>query len=334
MTRTGEIRRHWTITGKWGGRTPPEGAIPIDLPLTHHSIGEMANGNFLLCSAELRDYADWPSSEQPAEARPEPARVVGDVIFEVTPEGAVVNQWPMLDLLDPYRLSYGSRSGYWRSRGFPDSFDWCHTNAAIHDRRDDTIIASLRTQDCMVKFDRTTGALRWILGPSANWKAPWAEKLLRPEGDVEWAYHQHDCSVTPGGNVLCFDNGNHRALPPDGKMAEAESYSRAVEFAVDEEAGTVRQVWAYGDAADEKLFASYQGGAYRLPKTGNTFITYGGVCTTGGKPSGNANSDTCVARLMEVTPEHDIVFDMWIDGTKIDPPQQLSAFRAEHVPTD
>ena len=39
----------------------------------------------------------------------------------------------------------------------------------------------------------------------------------------------------------------------------------------------------------------------------------------------------CRARLMEVTPEKEIVFDMWIDGSGENPALSLSSFRAEFV---
>ncbi len=39
----------------------------------------------------------------------------------------------------------------------------------------------------------------------------------------------------------------------------------------------------------------------------------------------------CRARLIEVTPDKEIVFDMWIEDTGSDP-MPLSAFRAEHYP--
>jgi arylsulfate sulfotransferase len=170
------------------------------------------------------------------------------------------------------------------------------------------------------------------LGDHENWKAPWSEKLLNPIGDVEWQYHQHDCSVTPDGNILCFDNGNYRATPFGAKMSDADSYSRAVEFKVNENAMTVQQVWAYGKAQDERLFACYQGGAYRLPQTGNTFITYGGTCTIEGKPSSSPGKSFAQARLIEVTPDNEVVFDMWIDDSSAETPVPLSSFRSEFVP--
>ncbi|MBT8409343.1 MAG: aryl-sulfate sulfotransferase, partial [Alphaproteobacteria bacterium] len=106
---------------------------------------------------------------------------------------------------------------------------------------------------------------------------------------------------------------------------------RAVEFTVDEAAGTVEQVWSYGDAPDDRLFACFQGGAKRLPETGNTFITYGGVATIDGVPSGDNDAGFGRARLVEVTQSGDVVFDLWIDAGGAENPVSYSVFRAEHM---
>ena len=332
ITPGGELVKHWHAAGKWRDKTPPENSIEIDLDFFHHSINIFPNGNFLMLTAEARDFSNWPENDTEADAARVTASVIGDIVLEVSQDGQIVNRQHMLDILDPYRLSYGSCSGYWRSRGFDNSNDWCHSNCATYDARDDSIIVSLRTQDSIVKMDRQSGELKWILGDHKNWKAPWSKKLLNPIGDVEWQYHQHDCSVTPDGNILCFDNGNYRATPFGAKMSDADSYSRAVEFKVNEDAMTVQQVWAYGKAPDERLFACYQGGAYRLPQTGNTFITYGGTCTIDGKPSSSPGKSFAQARLIEVTPDNEVVFDMWIDDSSAETPVPLSSFRSEFIP--
>ena len=198
---------------------------------------------------------------------------------------------------------------------------------------DDCIIGSLRHQDCLIGINRTSGELAWILGSHANWKQPWADKLLLPEAGLEWPWHQHDCSVTPAGTVLCFDNGNHKAAPFDPKLADSENYSRAVEYEVNQKDRTVRQIWARGQQEDG-TFSVFQSGAYRLPATGNTFITYGGVCTIDGKPSSNANEAHCSARLIEVTPGQsgEVVFEMVINDPTEENPVPYASFRAEHFP--
>lgn len=329
----GQIIRSWYLpSAKNGGLESKGEKILLNMPLFHHRTNLMPNGNFLLLSAEERVLDNWPLKDDDKNSPRGSAKVIGDVIVEAAQSGQIINQWKIFDILDPYRLCYGSCSPYWRARGFPDSFDWCHANAACYDASDDSILVSLRTQDCIIKFSRKTGELIWILGDPGNWKSPWKEKLLRPVGDTSWPYHQHDCSVTPEGHVLCFDNGNFRALPFERKMPAEESYSRAVEYKIDTKNMTVKQVWSYGDKKEERLFACYQGGAYRLNKTGNTIITYGGISTIDGIPT-NRNLDAfCKARIIEVTKDNEIVFDLIIEDQSTDDPVPLSSFRSDFIP--
>lgn len=333
ITRKGEVVRRWYATGRYRDKAPPEGAIPIEAETLHHGLNFTADGNMLLLSAEERSYDDWWGSTTDARAPRERARLVGDVIMEVRENGAVVREHRLLDILDPYRITYGSRSHYWHKKGFAGTFDWCHANGLFHDVRDDSILVSLRTQDCIIKLDRRSGALKWILGPHERWQGKWKDRLLRPEGTLMWNYHQHDPSITPSGTVMCFDNGNHRALPFDRALPHAENTSRAVEFAVDEARGTVRQVWSYGDGPGERLFAGFQGGALRLPRTGNTFITYGGICSIDGKPVDEPDGADTRGRIVEVTPDKRVVLDIEIGGGASDN-KLLSSFRATHVPDE
>jgi hypothetical protein len=57
----------------------------------------------------------------------------------------------------------------------------------------------------------------------------------------------------------------------------------------------------------------------------------GGICTIDGVPTSDIRKGFCRARLMEVTPEKEIVFDMWIDGSDENPALSLSSFRAEFL---
>ena len=47
--------------------------------------------------------------------------------------------------------------------------DWFHTNSAIYDARDDSLIVSAR-EHFVMKIDYETGAIRWVLGdPTKYW---------------------------------------------------------------------------------------------------------------------------------------------------------------------
>jgi hypothetical protein len=333
MTLAGEIKCQWYATGSFLNRIPPKNAIGVETETFHHGVNVGPEGNLLLLSMEVRQYDDWPGSTTNPRAVRERANVVGDIVIELHPDGTKVNEWHLLDMLDPYRITYGSRDNFWVERGYPDTCDWCHANGTAYDPRDDSILVSLRTQDCIIKFDRNTGALRWILGSHENWRQPWSDKLLKPSGSLAWQFHQHDCSITPTGTIICFDNGDYRALPFSPALAPEQNHSRAVEYAVDEKNGTVAQVWKFGDAPGEKLFASVQGGAFRMPTTGNTFITYGGICSVDGKPAARPGRTEIEARLIEVTPERNVVFDLRIGGGP-DNREPFSVFRSEFCSSD
>ena len=121
--------------------------------------------------------------------------------------------------------------------------------------------------------------LKWILGTHANWGERWQNLLLTPAQGLEWQYHQHDPSVTHEGTFMVFDNGNNRAVPFEPQVPPTDNASRAVEFAVNADTMTVEQVWSYGDGDADPIYANFVSGAYRLPETGNVFVTFGGVIT-------------------------------------------------------
>ena len=89
-----------------------------------------------------------------------------------------------------------------------------------------------------------------------------------------------------------------------------------------------------GARSDDESFSSFQSGACRLPATGNTFITYGGICTADGVPAENPFVSHCIARWIEVTPgtPGETVFEMTVDDDSDEDPIAWSSFRAEHFP--
>ena len=160
MTIAGDVVRQWYATGRYRDRAPPKDGIAVEAETFHHGVNLGPDGTMLLLSMEIWEFDDWAGSVTDPNAPRERAKVVGDIVMEVRPDGSKANEWRMLDLLDPYRVTYGSRANYWGVRGYTGTMDWCHTNGTAYDAKDDFILASLRTQDCIVKFDRKSGALR------------------------------------------------------------------------------------------------------------------------------------------------------------------------------
>jgi hypothetical protein len=327
------------VVRRWHSRglvdEAPAGSILVDVDSLHHDVVELPSGNLAALGSEIRTFDDYPTSEEDPEAPRETREVIGDVIVEFTPDGTVVQQWPLLDAVDPYRIGYDSLgTGFWgdtyRALGHAtgEAADWAHANALAHDPADDTFVVSLRHQDAVVKVDRT-GAARWILGSHAGWQDPWRDLLLEPQGELEWPFHSHGVEVTPAGTILLFDNGNHRAMPFEDRMPVDASYSRAVEFEVDAAAMTVRQPWAYPGAGTEPFHSSFLSDADWLPRTGNILITDGArtrpVDAEDGEPE-----ELRWARIVEVARDNaEVVFELVIDD---DSPAGWHVYRAGRLP--
>lgn len=305
----GNVMQHWHPTGTDVGN-PPDDSTPIATDTLHHEVYEMPSGNFLSLSTELRMFDDFPTSAEDPEAEASPSAVIGDIIIELERDGTIVTEHKLLDILDPYRITHASMNpGFW-----PDHYepkvddveatplrDWAHANAIIYDDRDDSYIVSARRQNAVLKIARESGEIMWILGPFDHWKDPWSALLLQPVGDLEWQYGQHGSVFTGDGNILLYDNGGRRAGAYLEGMPLEERYSRVVEFAVDEEAMTVEQVWTYDGRPDNSFYSSFVSDADWLPVTGNVLITDGARRTNDNGVNADGEDTNYWARIVEVT---------------------------------
>ena len=331
----GNVLKSW-FTSLSAASTYP-GGIPVATERFHHSVCELPSGNILTLSRELLRIENFPTSEADPNGPKETANVVSDVVVEFSQDGTIVNEWPLTDIIDPRRICYDSLVRAWDwDYGFPPggTRDWSHANAAEYDPIDDTIMVTCRNQDSVFKFRRNTGELVWILGPPGGWVLPYSTHLLRPRFDeyalFDWAYHPHAASLTPEGNILVYDNGNYRAVPPDPKVSSKNNYSRAVEFRVDMDNMEVTQVWEYGSPnsvpdSEDRYFSPTVGEADWLPQTGNILITHGDLLS----PTHTS------ARLIEVTHTQpsEKVFELLI-GT--DDPMDFTfwwTYRSERLPS-
>ena len=310
--------------------------ITPDVPGLHltHDMFPTAEGTFLSITIQQATLAGFPTSETDANAPRKTASVEDNPIVEFDRNGKLLHSWSLVGMLDTHRIGYNSLNK--RPPQFqPLGYDWAHVNAVIEDTRDDSIIISLRHQDALVKFSRSTGKLKWILGTHANWSKAFRPFLLTPVGEpFAWQYHQHSPEITPAGTILLFDNGNFRASPFDGKtkIPDSRNYSRAVEYAVDAQKMTVRQVWEYGRNIDKPLFSGYISDANRMKRTGNVLITFGGTTYTGGVASSDLGLGDAHTRIIEVTHETPAkrVFDMLVYDPI--PHARSQVFRSERIP--
>jgi len=216
----------------------------------HHDFSRMYNGNTMI----LR------SARVPAEIA---ARVKGglpgtgergmgtDSFQEITPDGKVAWEWlayehldPEIDILCPIC-----------NRGA-----WTHTNSCFGLPNGD-ILTTFHHLDTVGIIDRKTGDIKWRWGM----------------GEIA---HPHNPTMLDNGNVMVFDNGQHR-------KGTVISYSRVVE--VNPNTGEIE--WEYMSDPPNSFYSSVGSGAQRLPN-GNTLI-----------------SAQTQGRFFEVTPEKEKVWE-------------------------
>jgi len=186
----------------------------------------------------------------------EPVR--GDRLVEVSIDGSRRVVWSVWDHFeyDP-ELELEAGSG------------WSHANALDYVRQHGAYYVSLRNFSAIVKIDRATGELMWTLGGASS-------DFRTASGSTDLFRHQHQFTMVDDG-IVVFDNG----LGENGD-------SRAVEYRLDETAGTAELVWEHHN--DPPLFCAVLGDVHRL-RNGNTLITWSGL-----------------GQMDEVTPQGEVIW--------------------------
>ncbi len=267
---------------QWYAKNSPLGprdGVAVDTLTFHHEIDELPNGNILVLSSEWKEIDDYYTNEYDARAPRKKQKVMGDVIIEFDrSSGEVVWEWHAFEHMDPFRIGYETFSSYWIRRGFPDTVDWSHANNLLYDESDDSIVVNFRYQAAAMKIDRKAREIKWIFGEPTGW-GDLSDKVLAAEGEVRWPYHQHSPNPTPNGTLLIFDNGNYQARPFRKATPVPETYTRAVEYAIDEEKMTVRELWQSEQNDEDRVIAIAMGDVDWLPETENILVAYGALLT-------------------------------------------------------
>ena len=322
--RGGSSAKEMDLLGNW---KPPVVLLKPGAGL-HHDLTPTVMGTYLSLDKVSVEVTDYPTSTTDPGAPTQTTNIRDEPAVEFFPDGTLREQWLLTDLIDPIRI------GYYSLRNSPQGYDWAHANAVIHDPVDDAIIVSLRHQDAVIKFSRSTGELIWILGNHNNWSAEFAPYLLNPvNSPFRWQYAQHAMMLTGEHNLVLFDNGNFRASPFDGNpvVPDEENFSRGVEYEIDEESMEVRQIWEYGEFVAEPLYSRYISDADWQPTTGNVMITFGGVNYVGGVPSADLGLGTDHARIIEVT--DDVVPTVVFELKLYNPSGSIGLYRSERIPS-
>jgi hypothetical protein len=225
-----------------------------------HELVILPNGHSLLMSYDPQ-VIDMSSIVMGGD--PE-AIVIGLIIQELDENKNVVFQWRSWDHFEITDTRFIDLTA--------KEVDYVHGNAIDMDT-DGNLLISSRHLDEITKINRTTGDVMWRMGGSQN--------EFTFVNDSLGFYRQHCIRRIQNGNVILFDNGNYHK----------PSFSRAVEYTLDEDKKIATLVWEYRN--NPSIYGFAMGSVQRL-SNGNTVIGWGFTNPT----------------LTEVNPNSDRVLEM------------------------
>lgn len=271
----------------------------VNLNGFHHDIAILPNGHLIVLANLYQAYTNLPGY-------PGTTNVLGDVLIDLDPNWNPVWYWSTFDHLDVNR----------HLMGFPD---WTHSNTIVYDPRDGNLLLSIRHQSWVIKINYQNGGgngdIMWRLGEDGDF-------TLTPNDPSQWFYGQHFPAIVSqnGSNTTLsvMDNGNVRVVDSSGdactafNRANADCYSRAVTFQIDENAKTASVLWQDKPGG---LFSWWGGDTLVLPNKDIEFD----LCAPFGYQIGS--------EIMEVTPDAvpQLVWELDVSG--------VAAYRGYRVPS-
>ena len=219
----------------------------MNAPFAHHDFIEHADGTVGFLSHEIRDLGN-------------PRMVLTDSIIEnemgSENDGTTIFSF-FDDYLVPFYIPCEHAEGTTDHWGLEGDDEWTHSNSLMYDANDDTYIVAPRYLDSLVKFDRSTGNIIWQMGGEFGdfAKTDGTPAFIGTALPQLWS-HGHMSHMWDGG-FMYYDNGQHYS-PKVSKISE---------YAYDEQAMTIEEVWSFTDGR----YMDFLSDARKL-NNGNVFI--------------------------------------------------------------
>ena len=181
-------------------------------------------------------------------------------ISALTPTGGFGKEWDLARLLADYMLAQGDDPSAFVRPGT----DWFHSNDAVYDARDNSLIVSSR-ENFLIKLDYDSGAIIWILGdPTKYWYTfpSLRAKALTVVGTGLYPIGQHAVSFTNDGLLMLFNNGFPSVSQPVGApTGSSRAYSAVSAYRIDPVARTAEEAWRFDYG--QTVFTPICGSAYQ-----------------------------------------------------------------------
>ncbi|ASN06447.1 aryl-sulfate sulfotransferase [Virgibacillus necropolis] len=271
--------------------------------IIHHDAIELPNGNILATAHDGTQYIE-------------------DEMIEIDREtGELVDQLNFREIMpEDFYQEYDGPSA--------EDGDWFHQNAIWFDEDEGDILVSSRHQSLIMEMSYPEGEIDYILAAYEGWPEDYQDYLLEPIGeDFKFPGGPHSVMTLPDfdnndatKDIMLFDNN---IAVTRGDESVSEEYSRGVQYRINTEEMTVKEIWSYGKERGENFFSKYVSDANYLSETGNRLITSGYTQLEDG---------TMRSIVVEVTGEEDpeVVYELKVTGFEEGDHRQI--YRAVRMP--
>ena len=166
---------------------------------------------------------------------------IESTIFEVNKSGVILDRWNITQIVREAMIAgHDDPNAFVR-----DGADWFHNNAATYWAATDTLVVSGR-EDFVIGIGYTDKQIKWILGDLSKAWATYpslrAYALTMSAGSIA-PIGEHAVSITPDGNLMLFDNGEHSYnQTPAG---DDHTYSSPRKYSINLVTKTATEVWNF-----------------------------------------------------------------------------------------
>ena len=225
-----------------------DGDLPKNYYLDGHDFTVIDKGHYLISGYVEKAVNNIPFLKGDVD-------VVVSVIQEIK-DGKLVQEWRSSDYPELYALSKIKDNFKVNSKEEKENkpnndifekkqetnryVDYAHFNSMFIDPNDNNLVVSYRNICSVIKFDRKTGKIIWILGGDAD------QFNLT---DKQKFYYQHHATISNDNTLTIFDNG------------VANEQTRALEFKLDEKN---KKVIEFNEYKIDGYFSGVQGSTAKI----------------------------------------------------------------------
>ena len=208
-------------------------------PLENHDFIYIDDNHYILSSYQVVTPDNVPEELSNGNK----IQVVAQVLQEVK-DNKVIWQWVSTDYEEFYYMSEEYNTF---SEGNDTPLDYIHFNSITIDPSDNNLICSFRNTDSVVKLDRETGDIIWILGGEYDEFGLSEDQLFS---------RQHHARITEDGYLTIYDNGVENEV------------SRAIKIKIDEKNKKVTDFKEY----DVDQFYKYTGSVQEIDSENEVYL--------------------------------------------------------------